>query len=345
MLYRNIKITSLAAIFIISGCSSTGGSSLSTSNLTNQTFNESKFLTQVPSDNANYYYATGVGETVEIAKNKALSDIASRISVSIAGSLTSESSLTALNDQFSSSEKTVSTVKAVAKEIDFTGVSIVKKQQHNFNQYVLVEVDRNVLAQGQINKWQTTDSQIKHEMSIFDKSALFYGLKMSNQILGMIDKARAEISMVSLMLPSYSTTEDMQRYLSYQTKLREIKNKAVFHISADQNSMALSKLIKSYLSSENIKISDVSGNVNLELITQAKQRSFKTTNEKLKNMIMADRTTTIRVKNDSGVVISNNLIKTKATSNASLKDAIEQTKAYQYLIDKSGVLSFLSGKN
>ncbi|MCP5161684.1 MAG: LPP20 family lipoprotein [Hahellaceae bacterium] len=300
-------------------------------------------LMEAPADTARYYYAVGEGDSTELAKNRALAEIAAKISVSVSASLSNELTVTTNDDKTRTSERTDSKVNAIAKTIDFSDVSVERTQTRGGMKYVLVKVDRDHLLQGQLRKVQGTDDKIVKEMGIFDKSEIFYRLKLSYNIERLVNEAREQLTLLRAMKPGYDDSAFQNRYTAYEGKIREAKQQAVFAISADSNSRSLALLIKRFLSEENIRMSEHGGNVKLDLTTSAEEKSFKTTNVKLKNMKMVARTTSLKVRNTSGVVISNNVIRTKATSPVGVDDAIQQTRQYEDLIQKSGILSFISG--
>lgn len=299
---------------------------------------------EAPRDNSQYYYAVGEGETAELAKNNALSQISSRISVSVSASITNEHIVRTDNNQSQSSELTKSKVNATAKTIQFSGVSVEETENVDGLKQVLVKVDRNVLFQSYQRKLEALDDKVKKEISIFNRSAVFSQLKLSYDIQALIDQAREEITLLKAMRPSYDDKSSLDRYSDYEDSIRGVKQKAVFSITSDNNSQSLATLLKNYLSEENIKMGKKGANVKLHITTQATDKKFKTSNSKLANLKIVNRVSSLKVKDSKGVVLSNNIVKTKASSSASREDAIQQTKQYEKLISRDGVLSFISGK-
>lgn len=301
-------------------------------------------MLQAPADTARYYYAVGEADTVELAKNRALSDIASRISVSISASTYNEVNITRQGDQQETSEQLNNKVNAIAKTIEFAGVTVEKTQTRDGLRYVLVKVDRNILFQSYLEKLNTKDRDLKKESIIFDKSDVFYQLKLSYGIQSMIGEAKELLSVLKAMNPAFNDQVYRDAYAGYEANIRGVKDRVVVSVVSDKNSKSLETLIKRYLSDANIKLSNGRANVNLFISTDAEEKKYKTTSVKLAKMKIVSRTSTLKVKNDKGIVISNNVVKTKAASSISVDDAIQQTKQFEPLIERGGILAFISGK-
>ena len=80
-----------------------------------------------PADNSHYFYGVGYGGSVEDAKNDALSQISSKISVSVASTFSSSTAVERLGDQEDVLQKIKNDVIAKNKQIEFTNVKILKQ--------------------------------------------------------------------------------------------------------------------------------------------------------------------------------------------------------------------------
>lgn len=337
MRYRIGTILAVVISIVFTGC---GG----TPTPAQQQKAASDAFIQAPQDSSQFYYAVGEAHTVQLAKNNALSDISSRISVSISSSIDNRMSVSRNDGEESSSQNIETRVNAVAKTIEFAGVSVEETQNANDLKRVLIKVDREILYQSYLQKLQRTDDTISKEMDIIKKSAVFSQLKLSHQVRILMLKADEYLLLLQTMKPGFDEKLFRDKYSRYEDTLRAIKQSAVFSIKADKNSQALATVIKSYLSDENIQMSTTQANVNLQLSTAAEEKNYKTSNSKLANMSIVIRKATIKAVNDKGVTISNNVITTKAASSISKEEAILQTKQYDKLIQEAGIISFLMGK-
>lgn len=300
---------------------------------------------QVPSDTVQFFYASGEADTLRLAKNNALADISSRISVSISSSIDNKLSVSR-NDGIESSSQDIKTrVNAVAKTIEFSGVSVENKRETDDGIEVLVKVDRNILYQSYLKKLERLDDKMKKEMDVIKMSSVFYQLKLSYSTNKNILKAYEYLFLLEAMNPNFKDKPYRKIYAGYEGSIDKIKSRAIFSIKADKNSASLATLIKEKLSAQNLKMSSKRSNVKIQLSTKAELKHYKSSNAKIAKMKIVIRTTTIKAIDKKGVALSNNVIKTKAASSLSKEEAISQTKQYEKLIEKDGILSFLSGNS
>jgi len=330
----------ILGLVLLSGCA--GGTSPSPAS--QQSAAESAFM-QAPSDSAQFFYAVGEADTQRLAKNNALGEISSRISVSISSSIDNRLSVNRGDGIESTSQNIKTRVNAVAKTIEFTGVSVEETRESDDGLQVLVKVDRDLLYQSYVKKLERLDTKMKDEMARIKKSSVFYQLKLSFKMKKNLIQAEEYLLLLEAMSPRFEDKAYRAQYLNYEKALNKVKMKAVFSIKADKNSTSLASLIKERLSSENIKLSHSKANVKIQLSTKAELKSYKSSNSKIAKMKIVIRTTTIKAVDKKGVSLSNNVVKTKAASSISKEEAVSQTKQYQKLIDKNGILSFLSGNS
>lgn len=333
------SVTAMVVVLSLSGCISEFLKPQASESI-NKT---PEMVFDAPRDTSQFYYAADKGETVELAKNNALAQIASRISVLVKAEIDNETKVRTEGGETDIEDTTISKVNARAKAIEFTGVNIEQTDTVSGLKHVIVSVDRNILFQSYVRKFEAIDAKIKKEIAIFNKSPVFSQLKLSYDINTLISNAKAEIKILKAMRPSYDDKVIIDRYSAYEDKVRSVKQKAVFSITADKNSQSLATLIKNYLSEESIKMAKNGANVRLHISTTATDKKFKTSNSKLANTKIVNRVSSLKVKDRKGVVISNNVVKTKGSSSASREDAIQQTRQYERLIEKDGILSFISG--
>lgn len=299
---------------------------------------------QAPKDTARYYFAVGEGSSIESAKNRALSEIASRISVTISSSMESDELYTRKDEEEHIQEQLKTKVQAQAKTIEFTHASVEKSERAGDRWNVLVKVDRKELFDNYLRKFSEQDKSLQHEYDTFKQSEIFSRLKMTDAVRKAMVEPKSTLVLLETINPVFDASAYVKQYDEIGMQLGKQQKDAVFNIEADENSKTLETLIRDRLSDSNIKMGEVSAaNVRLELKTKATKKAFKTTNPKYKNATLAIRTTTIQVKDRSGRTISNNVIKTKAMSNEGFKGAIDQTGPYEKLIEKKGILSFLGG--
>ncbi len=328
-----MKLLLVCTFFVFLGCAGTGVSVEP---------QQSKTL-RVPADTSKYYYASGEGEDKDVAKNRALSTVASRILVTISSEVQSEQLVKRVDNDEHVQSEIRSRVNAKAKSIDFTGVTLEESRQIDTNWYVLVKVDRDVLFNAYHRKLIEQDKKLQSEFKRYKKSPLFSKLKVSDSIKTMIIDAQATITLLRAMHPNFDDKIYQERYFTYHEKLKSTLSSAIFYIKSDKNSKGLEELIRDHLSSLNIKTANKNANVKLSIKTTYIQKNYKSANSKLAKLKFAIRTTSMQVKDTRGRTISNNIIKTKAAAHT-LSDAVSQTKQYEKLILQEGIINFIAGK-
>lgn len=299
---------------------------------------------QAPKDTARYYYAAGEGVSKDAAKNSALSDISSRISVTIEATGVLEKLYEDDGEDERIHETMKNTVTARAKTIEYTNVTVEKSQRIADHWRVLVRVDRKELFEHYLAKLVEQDKALQVEYDLFEQREIFGRIKATKALKTALSEPKSTLVLLRTINPAYDASSYADTYDAISRDLRKQRANAVFHITSDKNSRTLESLIKDRLSDQNIKTADAaSANINLSLTTVVKERKIKSTNPKYQNAILMFRTTTIEVRSRSGEVISSNVVKTKSVSNQGVESAINQTKPYEKLIHQKGILSFLSG--
>lgn len=303
------------------------------------------WVSSAPNDTSTYYYGIGEGKTQTDAKNRALADISSRISVSIDSSFSSSLSASRLGNDEEVLSKVKQDVVAKAKEIEYSNVGIEESYNDGNAWHVLVKVDRNELAKGYIAKLDKVDNQIKDEWDIFQSATVFEKLKLSNKINTLLSQTDNFFSLITAIKPSFNDKKYLERYKSYTKAIREAQNDLVFRIQADEYSKSLASLIRSELSMENFKFSDTKYNVLIKIRTKAVKRKIASANPQFAKLTWALRTTTIEAYDKSGKRVSNAVVKTKSGSPDGFEDAIQRTSKYEEIIKREGIIGFITNGN
>jgi hypothetical protein len=341
---KNLKQSKLATLllglFLFSSCN--GASS---SIAVQQKAASVAWINSTPSDNSSYYYGVGEGKTLTDAKNNALADISSRISVSVNATFSSSLSASRIGNDEEIASKVKQDVVTKAKEIEYSNVEIQESSNDGTTWHVLVQVDRNLLAQSYIDKLTKVDNQLQNEWDIFSSASMFEKLKLSNGINALLSQTDTIFPILKTIKPSFDDAKYSNRYTMYTKEIRDAQNKLVFSIKADQNSETLASLLHAQLSNANYKFSDTAYNVLIKIKTSATQQKIDSANPQFANMIWALRTTTIEAYNKAGTRVSNAVIKTKSGSPEGFNDAVARTKKYEEIITRDGIISFITNGN
>jgi len=111
-----------------------------------------EWFMNTPNDTGNFYFGVGEGRSKDVAKNVALNDIASRISVTVKSTLSSE-----INQKIAKGKELITRnsqqkLLAQVKAIEFSNYNIDKMIVQNNRNYVLVKVNRIALYKKRLKK-------------------------------------------------------------------------------------------------------------------------------------------------------------------------------------------------
>lgn len=330
----------LLGLFLFSSCNGA-----SNSVAIQQKAASAAWINSTPSDNSSYYYGVGEGKTLTDAKNNALADVSSRISISVNATFSSSVSASRIGDDEEVASKIKQDVTTKAKEIEYSNVDIKESSNDGEKWHVLVEVDRNLLAQTYIEKLTKIDNQLQNEFDIFSSASMFEKLKLSSGINTLLSQNDTVFPLLKTIQPSFDDAKYANRYTMYTKEIRDAQNKLVFNIQADKNSETLATLLQSQLSNANYKFSESAYNVLIKIKTSATQQKIDSANPQFANMIWALRTTTIEAYNKAGTRVSNAVVKTKSGSPEGFEDAVARTKKYEEIITRDGIISFITNGN
>ena len=331
MILKNLLI--VLGVFFLSACSSLNASQ-----------KESVDWTQnPPADTPFSFYGVGYGDTLEEAKNDALSGISSKISVSVASTFNSSVTATRVGNDEEVLKNIKNDVVAKSKEIEYSNVKVVKSKKTEDGYVVLVEVNRDDLARSYKRKLDKIDDKIQTEWELFQKASAFEKLKIANNIERYLAQTDTIFPLLHILDESFDDSKYTKRYKMYTKAIRKAKNSLKIKIVSDENSESLVSLLKEKLSDEGVKLSNSNYNVLLKITTKAKKRKYRSSNPKFANVVFALRKTTIKAYDAEGNVISNVVYKTKEGSTEGFEDAIAKTAKYEKKIAQMGIFNFITG--
>jgi len=296
-----------------------------------------------PADDAKYFYGVGYGKSTRDAKNDALANISSKISVVVSSSFSSSVTATRQSGDEDVLRETKSDVVSKAKNIQYTDVKVLESQKEADGWVVLVQVDRAILSATYERELKKIDTKLKTEWGFFKKADVFEKLKLSVDIDELLKQTDSIFPLLHSLNKHYDDSKYRNRYTEYTRVMREARNELIFKIVSDENSEPLASLIKSELSAKNVLFDNSKYNVLINITTKAKKRRYKSSNAKFANLTFALRLTTIKATDKKGRVVSNTVYKTKEGSSEGFEDAIARTAKYEKKIKELGIIKFITG--
>ncbi|MBL0707586.1 MAG: LPP20 family lipoprotein [Sulfurimonas sp.] len=301
------------------------------------------WLNNPPSDTSRYFYAVGYGDTQKDAKSDALGVISAKISVDVASNFSNSLTASRQNGDEDILQTTKSEVVSKSKKIEYSDVKVQDSVNKGGKWTLLVQVDRDILTASYERKLQKVDAKIKTEWEIYQDAGYFEKLKLSSVINKYLKETDTFFPLLHALDVNYDDSKYTSRYLTYTKEMRKAKRELVFKIESDKNSEPLASLIRSELSMQNATFSNKNYNILIKVTTKAKMRKVNSTNEEFKKLTIALRRTVIKATDKKGIVVSNVMYKTKSGSSEGFSDAISRVAKYEKMIDKKGIISFLTG--
>jgi len=212
--------------------------------------------------NALFYYASADGINTAEAKNNALKQISSEISITISSNTTSTKLATTTTYEKSIKDIT----NAVTKEINFTGVTVIEQAFKNGLFYSYVRVNREILFENQFKQMNMTYNTILSLEEKINSNNIFYVFKESQNLTEKIDTILEQLAILKSIKNSFDD-------VPYLLKIATIQEKNKNHLII----ITLDKSVKPYENRyKSQKMQDVSfADVILKVVTYDNTRKIK----------------------------------------------------------------------
>jgi len=294
--------------------------------------------------NASYYYAVGEGSNKEEAKINALSQISSEISVSV--SSTFAVTKTTSNNKYN---KTVQqNTKSSVKEINFTGVKIVKNAQIDGKILTYLKVDRNILFAAQKNNVDNQVQKIESLSNRVKNNGIIELLLKKNKIEKSIMQVMSKLNILKAINNSFDIENYQNNLLNIRNNIEEMKSDANILVKGSSNTEAFKDIIKQNLSSLGLNLVNNASSKNLVIVdvnVNAKNKKVKTSDPRLRGAKFADVKITLTTLNADNKIIAKNIIRVLNISKESYIDAVNKTQKFERKIKKQGILNILIKQN
>lgn len=211
-----------------------------------------------------YLYGAGEGYSIDEAKNSALNQIASSLSVTISSNFKKSEGYSSGSAGNSFFKNVKNDVNAEVKKIDFSNVEIVNNKLIEGKYYILVKINKQKLFNTTKEKFQILDNQINEQLNLSTTNE-YETLRNINKTIPNINQALAKANVLYALNGSFDLKGYSDKYSSYLTKKEELLNKITVSVSNPNNQFS-QKLIE-LLNEKNYKIKSDSV-VNIEVSTK-----------------------------------------------------------------------------
>ena len=226
------------------------------------------FYTQPKQNDLRNLYGVGQGYTLEEATKYSLSDLASKLMVTIS----SKSTLIREENQYSVNEELRNQVKQNIEKIDFTNYEIINSKQIGQNFYVETKVDRFDFVGQQEQQINFLEKKINN----LAKAAKNKNIIQKRNNLRKILKNSKELELKARILNGAGKKIDLDKILAKQLKFKNQFNALSydieFYIDA-KNNKKIANIIKNSLNKEKLKVTKVKSTSKKQIIIKVSATS------------------------------------------------------------------------
>lgn len=290
-----------------------------------------------PADDFQAFYAVGEGKNEASQRDDALAKIAARILVTVQATTETNLQVNTYQGKEVISDSFKREVISKAKEIEFVGVEILK-QTPNAS---LISVNRAALALSYQNKLEQTHSQLAKNLENLATISLFEQLKTQPILQAQTAQILSDLSVMQAIQPQFNSGKYGEISLQTQQTIQEQNQQAVFKIISDQNSASLAKVLEQQLTQEGFRLGK-NANISLQLTTDAKPLSVKTTDARIAKLTMADRTSSIKVFDQNQQLVGQKTLKTRGVSADNFASAVQDSAPYSREFSDKTFVEFIN---
>lgn len=299
-----------------------------------------------PVDNESHFYGVGFGLNELEAQNDALSKIATRISTSVISNTNSSQSVIFKDGSESIDRSFQKKINTQTKKINFSNIQVVKKGRIDDGLQLLVSVSRKSLINNYSKKINGVEFELKQDFKSFEEASSFQKLLGENALLNKLAELESLVQTMLVLNNKFNASSSVSLAEEIYRKIKSNKQAVRFNIQSDKNSEPFTRLLSSKLAFEGFAVIDSvrsssSDVIRVNVKTSVSPFKFKTTNPQYANLKMVNRDTTFQVE-DGGKVYPGRTIKTRGISSKSEEMAIQDSKAYEKLLNNRSVIDFLA---
>ena len=283
---------------------------------------------QAPQNSA-YLYGSGDGDSIQEAKNNALNQIASSLSVSISSNFKEDEGYSSGSNGSSFFKNVKNNVNAEVKKIDFSDVEIVHNKLISGKYYILVRINKEKLFNSTKEKFLILDNKIKEQLNLNSNNP-YEILRNINKAIPSINQALAKANVLYALNSNFNLKAYSKKYSSYLTKKEQLLNKITISVSNPNNQFS-QKLIE-LLNEKNYKIKT---NSVVDIKISTKPRFTETYGMKIARVSV-----NLKVIANNKIVYSANM-EVKGISNANSQALAKASNAFKQKLSEIGIEKIL----
>ncbi|MFA6144720.1 MAG: LPP20 family lipoprotein [Sulfurimonas sp.] len=293
-----------------------------------------------PSDNETSWYGVGEGNSLRQAKDSALSDIASKLSVTISSKV-SKSVTQSSTGMLSTYNQNVNVnQESEVKKMSFNNFEVVSSSQNDSKALVLVQVDKAKFLKDQLQTLTDTVKdldglqQAPQGKSILEQYQAFKSMEPD------VEKAKTIISILTTFDIPFERTKMSQAVNDYRDSMDAVRSKIEFYINADNDSRYCSDVLKEALATEKIKTSRYLNRNNKNIVVV--DLDTEVTSKQLYGAYMVNARTSVSLKSTEGSTLSTFIVESRGSSSLDRATALKNaSNNFKQQVNEKGIFTFL----
>jgi len=287
-----------------------------------------------PQNTSSYLYGVGEGSSITLAKASALSSVSESLSLTVSSELKKSEQSIRDNGVESTYTSVATSLRAEAKEMEFSDYSIVQNQQIGTKIILVVKVSRQRLFTDQKAKLELYSSALKAQVKSISKNATFKQAYLYQERAVKQHKLKSLALLTQTINPSFEINPYILQSREVGNASQNALNKIRVIIKGSAEGMVYIDAVKEGLNKAGIET--VTHNANAELYIK---NSFQT--DTLYGFKIAKATLTLSIKQNKKTISSNTIIlsgksqysyeKAKSNSAQLLRNKIKQDSIFTIL--------------
>jgi hypothetical protein len=282
-----------------------------------------------------FLYGTGEGKSLQEAKNSALNDMASRLSVTLDSTLNQNKRLVSNTLQKEVYEKKLTqNITLKVKEINFTNASLEHSQVVGNSFFVQMRVNRQELFNHQKEQFVLNENHINTILEQNSTLPILEQIYALEKLEPTLEKATSQALILTALDNTFQSNNYVQKYHNIALKKESLKQNLRIKLSSNLSQKHFANELIQLLNQEGYKIS--SDEQNLEI------RLNSTINYSVVMGWHIAKTTTVIAVISQGKIVSNHIINSVGRSSSSQENAlVSASKYFKKELDKLGLNTIL----
>lgn len=291
------------------------------------------YLSPTPNSET-YLYGVGEGKTLQEAKNSALNDMASRLSVTLDSSINQYKQSVSFNTTQSYQKKITENINVEVKAINFTNASIEHSEVVANSFFVLAKVNRQELFNSYKNAFDLSESTVNSTVQNSKNKPILERIYTLQAALPTIEKATSQAIILSAINTQFDSNRYLMKYTTISNDISTLKDQLKIKIATNLSQKLFANEFIDALNQEGYKVSNSQHNLEIQLLS--------TVNYSIAlGWEIAKVSTTISVISE-GKIVSNNIISSIGRSSSSSENALlNASKTFKQEVLKKGLNAIL----